>query len=284
MRAPRGPPLAPEAAASPSSPTSSAADDQHRPTLGRVGRPLRRTAVAGADVATARSAGRMPIAPQASLEVLADSARKREELTKPAEGTLYEDPATADLTAKVTEAWAEFGRALAAAPAAAAGRVGARPDPGPDRRRHRRGGVRGDACVPATTELRGVRGEQRDAAAGAPAARARAVGELVALGWSPPGRGGRLGRTVRAEPAGGAGRAAGRDRDPDPARRCTAPRTRRSSSTPPSPRQGRAGQLPQLGAARLDPGGGEDVSRLGPRRPGRDCRCRTRSAPSSRPC
>ena len=37
---------------------------------------------------------------------------------KPAEATLYEDPATADLTAKVTEAWAEFGRALARGPAA----------------------------------------------------------------------------------------------------------------------------------------------------------------------
>src|SRR4051794_12777458 len=34
---------------------------------------------------------------------------------KPAEGTLYEDPATADLGAKVAEAWTDFGKALAEA-------------------------------------------------------------------------------------------------------------------------------------------------------------------------
>ena len=36
-----------------------------------------------------------------------------DEPAKPAEASLYDDPATADLAAKVAEAWAEFSRALA---------------------------------------------------------------------------------------------------------------------------------------------------------------------------
>ena len=35
-----------------------------------------------------------------------------EDVQRPAEATLYDDPATADLAAKVSEAWAEFAQAL----------------------------------------------------------------------------------------------------------------------------------------------------------------------------
>jgi hypothetical protein len=106
-------------------------------------------------------------------------------VTEPAEGVLYDDPATADLSAKVTEAWVEFGRSLGEA-------VGQLPsgstldltlDP-------TAAGI-GEAVYTVSVEL--IDGELLAYAVSnsllPPEFRLplRAVGEMVALGWSPPG-------------------------------------------------------------------------------------------------
>jgi hypothetical protein len=108
------------------------------------------------------------------------------DVDRPAEASLYDDPATADLSAKVTQAWTEFGRALAdALPALPAGtRLDLTLDPTAS-------GV-GDA-VYAVSVAHGD-GLQAFAVSNAmlpPEHRLSrtAVAELVALGWTPPGVG-----------------------------------------------------------------------------------------------
>jgi hypothetical protein len=108
-----------------------------------------------------------------------------EEPLKPAEATLYDDPATADLAAKVNEAWTEFGRALAevlpALPPASS--LDLTLDPTAT-------GV--EALYRVTVEPT-VAGELNAYAVSnallPPEHRLSraAVGELIALGWSPPG-------------------------------------------------------------------------------------------------
>jgi hypothetical protein len=108
-----------------------------------------------------------------------------EDEQRPAEATLYDDPATADLSAKVTEAWADFDRALAEAlPQLPAGStLDMTLDPTAS-------GV-GEAVYSVSVDLQGA--ELRAAAVGnsllPPEHRLsrKAIGELVALGWSPPG-------------------------------------------------------------------------------------------------
>lgn len=105
---------------------------------------------------------------------------------RPAEASLYDDPTTADLGAKVAEAWSDFGRALAEAlPALAAGtRLDVTLDPSaagtgeavfgvsvlPDDGAQLRAYAVGNALLPPEHRLS-----------------RSAVAELVALGWSPPG-------------------------------------------------------------------------------------------------
>jgi hypothetical protein len=108
-----------------------------------------------------------------------------EDVQRPAEATLYDDPATADLTAKVSEAWAEFAQALAAAlptlPADAS--IDLTLDPTAS-------GV-GEAVYTVTAGP--VGGELHAYAVSnsllPPEHRLSrtVIGELVALGWSPPG-------------------------------------------------------------------------------------------------
>lgn len=109
-----------------------------------------------------------------------------EDEDRPAEGSLFDDPATADLAAKVAEAWTEFGRALAGAlPRLPAGaRLDLTLDPAAS-------GV-GEAVF-GVSVLPADAAELRAYAVGnsllPPEHRLSrsAVGELVALGWSPPG-------------------------------------------------------------------------------------------------
>jgi hypothetical protein len=107
---------------------------------------------------------------------------------RPAEASLYDDPATADLAAKVTQAWTEFGRALAdALPALPSGaRLDLTLDPTAS-------GV-GDALY--SVSIGHVDDAQLQARAVSNAMlppehrlSRTAVAELVALGWSPPGVG-----------------------------------------------------------------------------------------------
>jgi hypothetical protein len=108
------------------------------------------------------------------------------EVGKPAEGTLYDDLATADLGAKVAEAWSEFSKALAGAlPTLAAGSsLELTLDPNAS-------GV-GEAMYSVSVEP-ADNGELRAYAVSnallPPEHRLSrtAVGDLVALGWSPPG-------------------------------------------------------------------------------------------------
>ena len=108
------------------------------------------------------------------------------DVDKPAEATLYDDPATADLGAKVNEAWSDFGKALAEAlPALPVGctldltldpnasgvseamySVSVEPVEGGDLRAY----AVGNALLPPEHRLSRT-----------------AVADLVALGWSPPG-------------------------------------------------------------------------------------------------
>jgi len=104
---------------------------------------------------------------------------------KPAEGVLYDDPATADLSAKVTEAWTEFGRALGAAAAELPPGVSLDLTLDPTA-----AGI-GEAVYTVSVER--VDDELHAYAVSnsllPPEFRLplRAVGELIALGWSPPG-------------------------------------------------------------------------------------------------
>src|SRR5262245_26755890 len=60
--------------------------------------------------------------PDAELRAQTEGHGMSEQGQPPAEASFYDDPTTADLGAKVAEAWSEFGRALAAAlPELAAG-------------------------------------------------------------------------------------------------------------------------------------------------------------------
>ncbi|HEX6871185.1 MAG TPA: hypothetical protein VF163_08810 [Micromonosporaceae bacterium] len=109
-----------------------------------------------------------------------------EDVPKPAEASLYDDPATADLTAKVAEAWTEFSRALAEAlPALPAGTtLDIHLDPSAS-------GI-GEA-VYSTSVTPTEDGQLQARAIGnsllPPEHRLSraAVADLVALGWSPPG-------------------------------------------------------------------------------------------------
>jgi hypothetical protein len=108
-----------------------------------------------------------------------------EDVQRPAEATLYDDPATADLAAKVSEAWAEFAQALAAAlPALPAGAsIDLTLDPTAS-------GV-GEAVYtvsagPIGTELQAYAVSNSLLPPEHRLSRT-VIGELVALGWSPPG-------------------------------------------------------------------------------------------------
>jgi len=105
---------------------------------------------------------------------------------RPAEASFIDDPATADLAAKVAEAWSEFGRALAdALPRLPAGsRLDLALDPTAS-------GV-GDAIFGVSVLPSGEEELRAYAVSNAllpPEHRLSrtAVGDLVALGWSPPG-------------------------------------------------------------------------------------------------
>ncbi len=123
-----------------------------------------------------------PSVAEPSVEVTADAGQA----AKPAEGTLYDDPSSADLGAKVKEAWVDFGHALAAAlPGLPAGHtLELTLDPNAS-------GV-GEAMYSVSVE-QADEGELRAFAVGnallPPEGRLSrtAVAELVALGWSPPG-------------------------------------------------------------------------------------------------
>ena len=102
-----------------------------------------------------------------------------------AEATLYDDPATADLSAKVTEAWADFDRALAEALPKLP--VGSTLDMTLD---PTASGV-GEAVYSVSVDLAGddLRANAVSNSLLPPEHRLsrKSVGELVALGWSPPG-------------------------------------------------------------------------------------------------
>lgn len=180
--------------------------------------------------------------------------------SRPAEGTLYEDPETADLTAKVTQSWAEFNKALATAlPALPDGSaLDLILDP-------TAAGV-GDAVyavtvLPVEGELRGYAVSNAMLPPEHRLSRA-AVASLIALGWQPPGVvAGSAERFGVNLPAAQGDRLAG-----------IVTRTLREVYGTPHPaflvyttasENGEPVELPRLGAARVDPGGGEDVSRLG---------------------
>jgi hypothetical protein len=108
-----------------------------------------------------------------------------QEEQRPAEATLYDDPATADLVEKVAAAWAEFDRALAEAlPHLPAGStLDMTLDPTAS-------GV-GEAVYSVSVDLDGeqLRANAVSNSLLPPEHRLsrKSVGELVALGWSPPG-------------------------------------------------------------------------------------------------
>lgn len=184
-----------------------------------------------------------------------------ENASKPPEATLYDDPETADLPAKVNEAWAEFGRALAEAlpqiPPGTALELTL--DPAAS-------GV-GEAMYAVSVE-QAEGGELRAYAVSnamlQPEHRLTrtAVAELVALGWSPPGvladGGERFGVHL---PKAQAGRLA-----------AIVSRTLRDVYGTPHPafvvytteaEKGTPVEMPTLGAARPVPPGGEGLSVLG---------------------
>ncbi len=106
--------------------------------------------------------------------------------SKPAEATLYDDPATADLSAKVAEAWAEFGRALALA------LPGLSPNTTLDITLDPTASGVGEAVYAVSISPTSGGALHAYAVSNAmlpPEHRLSraAVGEMVALGWSPPG-------------------------------------------------------------------------------------------------
>ena len=179
------------------------------------------------------------------------------EVGKPAEGTLYDDLATADLGAKVAEAWAEFSKALAGAlPTLAAGSsLDLTLDPSAS-------GV-GEAMYSVSVEPTD-NGELRAYAVSnallPPEHRLSrtAVGDLVALGWSPPGVvaegderfGVRLPTTQAARLAAMLSRTV-RDVYGTPHPAFLMYTMDSTGAEPPI--------MPQLGAARPVPGGGDDL-------------------------
>ena len=108
---------------------------------------------------------------------------------KPAEATLRDDPATADLAAKVTEAWSDFtaalGKALGELPA------GARLDVTVDQ-----AALEGGAPIYEVSAANSPAGQLVAHAVGntmlpdAYRLPRKAIGEMVALGWTPPGAAG----------------------------------------------------------------------------------------------
>lgn len=108
------------------------------------------------------------------------------ETVRPPEATLYDDPATADLAAKVTEAWSQFGRALAEALPKLP------PETELELTLDPTAAGTGEAIYTVTVVPGGADQIQAYAVSNAmlsPEHRLprTAVGELVALGWSPPG-------------------------------------------------------------------------------------------------
>ncbi len=108
------------------------------------------------------------------------------DVPKPAEASLYDDPATADLAAKVAEAWADFGKALAEAlPTLPKGaQLDLTLDPTAS-------GV-GEAVFGVSVRPADEGDFQAYAVSNSqlPAEHRlsrTAIGEMVALGWSPPG-------------------------------------------------------------------------------------------------
>ena len=182
---------------------------------------------------------------------------------QPPEAPLYDDPATADLTAKVTEAWAEFGRALAAAlpdlPADTELELTLDPTAS-GRRRGRLRGERHAGAEPASYHAYAVSNAML--AAGAPAVPyggGRTGGpRLVAAR-----RGAGGGRAVRTAAAGRAGRPPGRDREPDPARVYGTPHPAFLLYSAVAP-DGSPVEAPALGAARPLPA---DADADGPAHP-----------------
>jgi len=176
---------------------------------------------------------------------------------KPAEGNLYDDPATADLGAKVNEAWTDFGKALAEAlPGLPVGcTLDLTLDPNAS-------GV-GEAMYGVSVEpldegqLRAYAVSNALLPAEHRLSRA-AVADLVALGWSPPG--------VLAE---GDERFAVNLPNTQAARLAAIlSRTVRDVYGTPHPaflmytmesKDVPAPAMPQLGAARPVPGGGDDL-------------------------
>jgi hypothetical protein len=114
-----------------------------------------------------------------------DEARTDDAPEKPAEATLYDDPATADLAAKVTQAWDEFGRALVAAmPALPAGSIlDITLDPTASGVGN---AVYGVSIVPTEDQVQAFAVSNATLPPEHRLTRT-AIGELVALGWSPPG-------------------------------------------------------------------------------------------------
>jgi hypothetical protein len=179
---------------------------------------------------------------------------------KPAEGTLYEDPTTADLSAKVQQAWTEFGKALAGAlpdlPAGSA--LDLMLDPTASGVGE---AVYGVSILPVDEELRAYAVSNAMLAPEHRLSRT-AVGELIALGWSPPG-------VVT-----GSEERLGVSLPKDQAERLAAivTRTMREAYGTPHPaflvyttstEAGSPVELAPLSPARADPAGGEGLSRLG---------------------
>lgn len=118
-----------------------------------------------------------------------DRTADRPEEPKPAEATLRDDPATVDLAAKVTEAWSDFTTALAKALGELA--VGSRIDVTVDQ-----AALEGGAPIYEVSVACAAAGQLAAHAVGntmlpdAYRLSRTAIGELVALGWTPPGAGG----------------------------------------------------------------------------------------------
>jgi hypothetical protein len=111
------------------------------------------------------------------------------EESKPAEGTLLDDPATADLAAKVTEAWSDFTGALAKALGELA--AGSRMDITVDQ-----AALEGGLPIYEVSVACPTTGQLAAHAVGntmlpdAYRLSRTSIGELVALGWTPPGANG----------------------------------------------------------------------------------------------
>ena len=123
-----------------------------------------------------------PATPDAASAEVARPA----EVVRPAEGSLLEDPATTDLTGKVAQAWSDFGQALAVALGAlpAGSRLEITLDP-------TAAGMSDAVYEVSVTAVEGggLLGHAVSNAMLPPEYRLSrtTVGEMVALGWAPPG-------------------------------------------------------------------------------------------------